>query len=140
MLSEINLDKVFCASVNFEHPEENRGTGSGGGNFHVDFNEVVLEANKKYANSEEKVKVLEMTAMPVMTGYDAADKSQTFKLSLEIKMFFTYREELTLTSKFLNENIWYFKNLMCIYYKFYAEDVINKSPLKGIEIPPRPDE
>jgi|GEM_PF-2127729 len=140
MLSEISLDKVYCASVDFKLPEEKRGTGSGGGSFHVDFKEIVLEANKKYLNGDEKVKVLEMTALPVMTGFDGGDKSQTFRLALEIKMFFTYREELTLSSDFLNENIWYFKNLICIYYKFYAEDILNKSPLKGIEIPPHPDE
>ncbi|WP_313396279.1 hypothetical protein [Pantoea septica] len=140
MLSEIRLDKAYCASVDFEYPTEKRGAGSGGGNFHVDFKDVLVEANKKYVNSEEKVNVLEITAFPAMTGYDGEDKSETFKLSLEIKMFFSYREDLTLDSDFLTENIWYFKNLICIYYKFYAEDIINKSPLKGIDVPPRPND
>lgn len=139
MLSEIHLDKVFCTGVNFEFPEDRRVGGSMGGSFNVDFQSIDLEANKLYANSDDAVKVIELTANPVMTGYDNEDKTETFKLALEIKMFFRYRNTLTLDAFFLNENIWYFKNLVCIYYKQFAEDIIKNSPLKNIEIPPKPD-
>lgn len=130
LLSDISLIEATIVDVVFNQNLQFPGDGG----LHVEYGELDFEAGAILSHDATKASII-VIANPKMQGFSNDNGNVIFSLNIKMRMLYSYSREHEVNEKFINENTWYFTALMKMHFKKYAEDLLNNTTLKGIDLP-----
>ncbi|MES4612991.1 hypothetical protein V2154_10445 [Ewingella sp. CoE-038-23] len=130
LLADIKLIEVNTLDVIFKHAI----TEPGQGKIRVEYGEIEFEAGG-ILTVDASSATIRIKAAPAVYGFRDGQENDDFSLKIGISMLYVYPSNQSLDETYLQENHWYFASMLKTYFKFYAEDIFNKSSIDGVKLP-----
>jgi len=128
-LAEIKLIEVVTTNVDFTHKMHSQGVGE----MSVEYGDLEFQAGVSLKNNMNTHAII-VNAAPQVTGYKEGVKEFDFLLKINMRMVYTYPESITVDEQFLRENTWYFSSVLRTYFKFHADDILNKTAISSLKL------
>jgi hypothetical protein len=129
VLDDFKLIDVSATGISFEHHLMEPGQGT----IEIDYGEIEFEAGGVLVGDESKSTV-HVKAAPSITGHREGVKGNDFLLKINMRMLFVCPRTDELTEDFLQTSSWYFGSMLRTHFKFYADDILSKTTIKGIQL------
>ena len=130
LLADIKLIEVNTRSVSFDHIV----TDPGEGQIRVEYGEIEFEAGGVLVGNESN-STIRIKASPSIYGFREGKVGGDFVLKIVMNMLYVYPSNQNLDEDYLRDNHWYFASMLKTHFKFYAEDILSKSSINGVQLP-----
>lgn len=129
LLDDLKLIEACATGISFEHHVMRPGEGK----IKVEYGEIEFEGGGALVEDPTK-STIHVKASPTITGYRDDAEGADFILKISMRLLFVFPKNLELTEEFLKDSSWYFGSFLKTYFKFYADDILSKTTLKGIQL------
>lgn len=129
LLADIKLIEVSALDIIFKHKSSEPGQGK----LSVEYGDVEFEVGATLVENPSN-STIRVKACPAVYGHKEGAATDDFELKISISMLYVYPAEVDIEESYLRENHWYFASMLKCYFKFYADDIFNKSSLNGIKL------
>lgn len=129
VLDDFKLIEVSATGISFEH----RLMEPGQGTIEIDYGEIEFEAGGVLVGDDSQSTV-HVKAAPSITGHREGVAGNDFLLKINMRMLFVCPRTDELNEEFLQDSSWYFGSMLRTHFKFYADDILSKTTIKGIQL------
>lgn len=130
LLADIKLIEVNTRSVSFDHIV----TEPGEGQIRVEYGELEFEVGGVLVGDESN-STIRIKASPAIYGFREGKAGEDFVLKIVMNMLYVYPGNQNIDEDYLRDNHWYFASMVKTHFKFYAEDILGKSSINGVQLP-----
>ncbi|WP_312384947.1 MULTISPECIES: hypothetical protein [Atlantibacter] len=130
VLDDFKLIEVSATGISFEHLQMESGQGT----IEIDYGEIEFEAGGVLVGNESQSTV-QVKAAPSISGRRLGVNDNDFILKINMRMLFVCPRTEELNEDFLQSSSWYFGSMLRTHFKFYADEILNKTTIKGVQLP-----
>ncbi|ECC3463690.1 hypothetical protein AA471_13550 [Salmonella enterica subsp. enterica] len=128
-LSELRLIESVLLSADFKQAQFFHGS------VEVRFTYGQITFNtEETLSSDEPISTIIIVATPKATA-SSEGGIEEFSLNMSIRMVYAYPSTETVSEEFLQENSWYFASFLRTFFKFYADEILQRAGIEGIRFP-----
>ncbi|EEO7838286.1 hypothetical protein G6C41_005182 [Salmonella enterica] len=128
-LSELRLIESVLLSADFKQAQFFHGSVE----MKFTFGQITFNTEET-PSSDGPVSTLIIVATPKATA-SSEGGIEEFSLNMSIRMVYAYPSTETVSEEFLQENSWYFASFLRTFFKFYADEILQRAGIEGIRFP-----
>lgn len=128
-LSELRLIESVLLSADFKQAQFFHGSVE----VRFTFGQITFNTEETLS-SAEPISTIVIVATPKATA-SSEGGIEEFSLNMSIRMVYAYPSTETVSEEFLQENSWYFASFLRTFFKFYADEILQRAGIEGIRFP-----
>lgn len=128
-LSELTLIESVLLNADFKQAQSFQGAVE----MKLTFGQITFNV-KEAQSSDGSIPTIIIRATPKATA-SRGGGIEEFSLNMSIRMVYTYPPTETVSKEFLHENSWYFASYLRTFFKFYADEILQRAGIEGIRLP-----
>ncbi|ENQ3930692.1 hypothetical protein ACEF99_002536 [Salmonella enterica subsp. enterica serovar Newport] len=128
-LSELRLIESVLLSADFKQAQFFHGSVE----MKFTFGQITFNTEET-PSSDGSVSTIIIVATPKATA-NSEGGIEEFSLNMSIRMVYAYPSTETVSEEFLQENSWYFASFLRTFFKFYADEILQRAGIEGIRFP-----